>query len=46
MDNSQATLSVDSLEDFLDETFDPQIFYKALDNALDQLDQLDQLEAA
>ncbi len=46
MDNLRDMLEQEALEEFLQEEFNPELFYKALSNALAQLDQFEGAEAA
>lgn len=46
MDNLRESLEQDALEEFLAEEFNPELFYKALRNALRQLEHLEAEEAA
>ena len=42
----QADAELEALENFLEEEFNPDLFYTALSNALDQLESLQRAEAA
>ena len=46
MDDLRESMELDALEEYLAEEFNPELFYKALSNALQQLEQLDAAEAA
>ena len=46
MENLHDSLEQDALEEFLAEEFNPELFYKALSNALKQLEHLEAEEAA
>ena len=46
MDNLRESLEQDALEEFLAEEFNPELFYKALSNALRQLEHIEAEEAA
>jgi hypothetical protein len=45
MDNLRDTMEQETLEELLEEEFNPELFYTALSNALDQLEH-DSAEAA
>jgi hypothetical protein len=46
MDNLREMLEQEALEEYLEEEFNPDLFYRALSNALAQLEQFDSAEAA
>jgi len=46
MDNLREMLEQEALEEYLEEEFNPELFYKALSNALAQLDHFERAEAA
>ena len=46
MDNLRDMLEQEALEEYLQEEFNPELFYKALSNALAQLDHYEGVEAA
>ncbi|MEM7078963.1 MAG: hypothetical protein AAF513_10070 [Pseudomonadota bacterium] len=46
MNEDQNALQREEIEEILAEEFNPELFYKALRNALSQLDQHDEAEAA
>lgn len=46
MDDLQNGKEQEALEEFLAEEFNPELFYKALSNALEQLEHIDAAEAA
>ena len=46
MDDLQNGMEQAALEEFLAEEFNPELFYKALSNALQQLEHIDAAEAA
>ena len=46
MDDLQNGIEQESLEEFLAEEFNPDLFYRALSNALQQLEHIDAAEAA
>lgn len=46
MDDLRESMELEALEEFLAEEFNPDLFYKALTNALQQLEQIEAQEAA
>lgn len=46
MDDLHDSLEQEAIEQFLEEEFDPELFYKALTNALAQLKNFEDAEAA
>ena len=46
MDNLRDMLEQEALEEYLQEEFNPDLFYTALSNALAQLEQFEKAEAA
>lgn len=46
MDNLRESMELEALEEILEEEFNPELFYKALSNALAQLENYNSAEAA
>jgi len=46
MDDLRESMELEALEEFLAEEFNPDLFYEALTNALQQLEQIEAQEAA
>ena len=46
MDHLRNSIELETLEEILEEEFNPELFYTALSNALAQLEQRDAAEAA
>ncbi len=46
MDNLKEMLEQEAIEEYLAEEFNPDLFYRALSNALEQLEHFEDAEAA